>query len=207
MKKTGDTCQQFTPLNLTSETLPSFNAIIDVNGLKSNPTFYQSAVEESEKHGAEIKIAPSENADGRFNSPMQTDDAILVTMGVLRGNVNTARSDPQNKTLYQSGTDGAKSINIFGDELGKFESAAEFRKSVQDYYKKELQGKNVRPGKNRFSAKGIRKAVFTSANIEKLAFLPYLRQIIETGKYVRTERRYDEVSLFDKHRHIQKFSA
>lgn len=39
----GDTYQRFTPLNLTSETLPSFNTIIDVNGLKSNPTFYQSA--------------------------------------------------------------------------------------------------------------------------------------------------------------------
>lgn len=30
-------------LNLTSKTLPSFNIIIDVNGLKSNSTFYQSA--------------------------------------------------------------------------------------------------------------------------------------------------------------------
>lgn len=124
-----------------------------MNGLKSNPTFYQSAVEETEKHAAEIKIAPSENADGRFNSPMQTDDAVLVTMDVLRENVNPARSDPKNKTLHQSGTDGAKSINIFGVELGKFESAAEFRKSVQDYYKKEQQGKNVRLGKNVFPRK------------------------------------------------------
>lgn len=52
---------------------------------------------------SDIKIAPTANADGYFNSPMQNNDAISnVTLAVLRGKVNPARQ--KNGTLYSRGS-------------------------------------------------------------------------------------------------------
>ena len=53
---------------------------------------------------SEIEIALSENADGRFTSPMQTDNAIhTVSLSVLRGKVKPARYDASTSTYYQRG--------------------------------------------------------------------------------------------------------
>ncbi|MCI5545320.1 MAG: hypothetical protein MR368_07635 [Azospirillum sp.] len=58
---------------------------------------------------SEIEIALSENADGRFTSPMQTDNAIhTVSLSVLRGKVKPARYDASTSTYYQRGFAGSR---------------------------------------------------------------------------------------------------
>ena len=92
---------------------------------------------------AEIKIAPSENADGRFNSPMQTDDAIYITMGVLRGKVNPARFEPHNKIYYQ-GQPFAPRGAYYDNVIRLFEraNASTFMHETAHWFKAELQSFN-----------------------------------------------------------------
>ena len=65
---------------------------------------------------SDIEIAPSE-ADGRFTSPMQSDDATYkISLAVLRGKVNPARYDNSSNIFYQiQEYDDLKSTNTVGD--------------------------------------------------------------------------------------------
>ena len=50
---------------------------------------------------SEIEIVSSENADRRFNSPMQTDNAISVAMSILKGKINNVSLDNLTGVLYE----------------------------------------------------------------------------------------------------------
>lgn len=94
---------------------------------------------------------------------------------------------------------------ITGNEFGKYETVAELRKKVIQFYKNELQGKEVRNpilgeividgnADIQFSGKGKREARNTSANPDKLLVTKYLPEIIENANAVT-----DSVSEKENH--------
>lgn len=76
-------------------------------------------------------------------------------------------------------------ISLTGKELGEFENEAGLRKAAKTFYKENLQNtifKNDKIGNIRFSKKGLKKTISSSADVSKLKLLTKLKEIIDNGE-------------------------
>ena len=87
--------------------------------------------------------------------------------------------------------------------ITKYKDINELRQKAIDYYKNNFQGKTiVHPelGEIKFSGKGIRKTINSSADDTKLKFLPKLAEIILLGEIGELEipkkSRKDDITGF-----------
>ena len=96
-------------------------------------------------------------------------------------------------------------ISLTGKELGGFNNEKDLRKAAIDYYKKNIQGKTVEHpvlGKIEFTKIGLKKTVFTSANIKKMQILFKLQEIIKHAAFECTYLSYKINSKFDKYHYL-----
>lgn len=94
-------------------------------------------------------------------------------------------TDGNGSTSYFTKWDNAPEIELKTNELSSFTDIKELRKAAQDYYKNNLQGQVIsREGLEniRFSGKGWKEFVHTSADADKLRAVPQLPEIIKNGK-------------------------
>lgn len=86
---------------------------------------------------------------------------------------------------YFKNWEDAPEIELKRNQLSDIEYPQELRKAAESYYKHNLQGKEInRPGLGniRFSGKGWKEFVHTSADVDKLKAVPQIPEIITTGK-------------------------
>lgn len=96
------------------------------------------------------------------------------------------------KTLNQS---QLSQIIVQGNELGNGLTNQELRDKAIDYYKNQLKNQvALHPvlGEVKFSNRGLRKVIATSADIRKLKLLPKLKELIETGTIISEKENEDK---------------
>ena len=107
---------------------------------------------------------------------------------------------------------------ITGNEFGKYETVAELRKKVIQFYKNELQGKEVRNpilgeiiidanANIQFSGKGRKEAKNSGANPEKWLAMKHIAEIIENANAVTDassrEQKHDEQHFYYLHQAVE----
>lgn len=88
-------------------------------------------------------------------------------------------------TSYFANWDNAPEVELKTNELSSITDIKLLRKAAQDYYKNNLQGQTINKeglGSIRFSGKGWKEFVHTSADGDKLRAIPQLPEIIKNGK-------------------------
>jgi hypothetical protein len=77
------------------------------------------------------------------------------------------------------------------EDIFKCEDIRELRRLACVFYKEKIRGISMTKnnlGAIRFSSKGIREVISHSNDINKLKIIPYLKEIIETGKVGEWEK-------------------
>lgn len=86
---------------------------------------------------------------------------------------------------YFANWEDVPEIELKPNELDSITDIEELRKAAHEYYKNNLQGKPINKeglGDIRFSGKGWKEFVHTSADTDKLKAVPQLPEIIKNGK-------------------------
>lgn len=86
---------------------------------------------------------------------------------------------------YFANWDDAPEIELKSNELDPISDIEQLRKAAHEYYKNNLQGNPINKeglGIIRFSGKGWKEFVHTSADADKLRAVPQLPEIIKNGK-------------------------
>lgn len=94
-------------------------------------------------------------------------------------------TENNDSTSYFANWDNAPEVELKTNELSSITDIKQLRKAAQDYYKNNLQGQTINKeglGSIRFSGKGWKEFVHTSADGDKLRAIPQLPEIIKNGK-------------------------
>ncbi|MEI8129127.1 MAG: TIGR03936 family radical SAM-associated protein, partial [bacterium] len=96
-------------------------------------------------------------------------------------------------------------ISLTGKELGEFENESDLRKAAIAYYKKNIQGITVEHpvlGEIQFTKRGLKKTLFTSADVKKMQVIVKLQEIIKNSQLEFTCLPYKINSKFDKYYYL-----
>ncbi|MDE5833841.1 MAG: DUF2213 domain-containing protein [Desulfovibrio sp.] len=118
---------------------------------------------------------------------------VLVADAALDGKEDREWRTAENGKKYELDTESGEitkgnlgqEIKINGDELGAYSDIKELRKKAVEYYKANFQGKNTFHrdiGEIKFTGKGRKETIAFSADPDKLLIIPFLPDILKTGK-------------------------
>ncbi|MBS6603057.1 MAG: DUF2213 domain-containing protein [Brachyspira sp.] len=136
-------------------------------------------------------------------NPRYEDAFIAVNAYIAKNNDFNEKDHPRDEEgKFTDGTgnyfqrwEDAPEIELKGSDLDKYEDIKELRKVAEDYYKNNLQGKDIthpKLGNIRMSEKGLKEYMHTTADKDKLKAIPQLPDIIKTGKVGEFEPPHKE---------------
>ena len=144
-------------------------------------------------------------------NPRYEDAFIAVNAYIAKNNDFNEKDHPRDEEgKFTDGTgnyfqrwEDAPEIELKGSDLDKYEDIKELRKVAEDYYKNNLQGKDIdhpKLGSIRMSGKGLKEYMHTTGDKDKLKVIPQIPDIIKSGKVGKFELthkdRTDDITGF-----------